>query len=56
MKTPIYGFCIGMYFDAETMRQRWAVIGPNDVWYFAKRYGIKSARQLCKRLNKVEGK
>ena len=48
------GFSVGRYFDQDTQRQRWAVVGPCDVWYFARRYGKAATRALCKRLNKVE--
>lgn len=46
------GFCTGIYRDAETNRQRWAVIGPGDVWYFPTKYGKAAARALCRRLNR----
>lgn len=45
------GFLVGVYFDPDTQRERWAVLGPSDEWYFPKRYGIKAAKALCKRLN-----
>ncbi len=45
------GFLTGLYFDQDTQRQRWAVIGPRDVWYFPSRYGKAAARALCRRLN-----
>ncbi len=51
MKT---GFSVGRYFDQDTGRQRWAVVGPCDVWYFPQRYGRKAAGGLCKRLNRAE--
>lgn len=47
------GYCTGIYLDQDTGRQRWAVVGPTDVWYFPKHYGRKAARALCRRLNKT---
>jgi hypothetical protein len=48
------GHCIQIYRDNSTGRQRWAVLGPTDCWYFPKRYGKAAARAFCKRLNKWE--
>lgn len=42
-------YSIGLYYDQETGRKRWAVYG--GVWYFPARYGVKAARALCNRLN-----
>ena len=51
-----YGFLVGVYLDPETNRQRWAVIGPSNVWYFPARYGVKAAHVLCKKLNLADYK
>lgn len=40
------------YRDAETGRQRWAVLhGPTSVWYFPAQYGKRAASRLASRLN-----
>lgn len=48
------GFMTGIYRDQNTGRQRWAVIGPSNVWYFPKQYGRIAARALCRKLNRKE--
>lgn len=47
-----HGYSVGKYLDQDTNRQRWAVVGPWNVWYFPTQYGKKAAHALCKRLNK----
>lgn len=44
-------FSVGQYFDQDTQRRRWAVLGPSNVWYFPKRYGKAAAVAYCHRLN-----
>ena len=46
------GYSVGKYYDQDNGRERWAVIGPCNVWYFPARYGKAAASALCKRLNK----
>ncbi len=46
------GYTTGIYRDQDTGRQRWAVCGPTDTWYFPARYGKAAARALCRRLNR----
>lgn len=48
------GYSVGRYYDQDSGRTRWAVVGPADVWYFAKRHGKEAARMLCKRMNRLE--
>lgn len=45
-------FKAGKYRDPESGRFRWAVLGPNNAWYFATRYGKTPAVTLAHRLNK----
>jgi hypothetical protein len=49
-----YGFAVQIYRDTSTGRERWAVLGPSDVFYFPRRYGKAAARALCRRLNRME--
>lgn len=44
------GFTVGKYRGEG--RERWAVLGPTNVWYFPKRYGRRAAHALCLRLNR----
>jgi hypothetical protein len=48
------GFSVGIYRDQDTGRQRWAVVGPADAWYFPRSYGKRAAQTLCRRLNRME--
>lgn len=45
------GYQVGKYKDYASGRERWAVIGPGNVWYYPGRYGFKAACALCRRLN-----
>ena len=45
------GYTVQIYRDTKTGRERWAVLGPCDVFYFPARYGKAAARALCRRLN-----
>jgi hypothetical protein len=48
------GFSVQIYRDTTTGRERWAVLGPTNCFYFPARYGKAAARSLCKRLNLAE--
>ena len=44
-------FQCNIYRDAETGRDRWAVLELSTrTWYFPKHYGFRAARALCNRM------
>jgi hypothetical protein len=49
---PVAYHC-NIYRDAETGRQRWAVLELSTrTWYFPKHYGMRAASALCNRMNR----
>ena len=46
-------YSVGRYTDPVTRRSRWGVLGPGNVWYFAKRFEKTAAIRLMQKLEKT---